>query len=111
MGSESFTTIISLAIVAGIFYVFFKALRSVFGANRGSTVHCMTCGTDAPAQKRTRGSIWIEVILWLLFIVPGLVYSLWRLSTRRDVCAACGSEAIVPVDAPAAISHRKSLAP
>ena len=29
-----------------------------------------------------------------------VVYSLWRLTTRRDVCAACGSATLVPPDTP-----------
>lgn len=75
-----------------------------------SQVHCMTCGTDGRSKTRTRGSIFIEIILWLCFLVPGVIYSIWRLTTRRQVCAACGAENIVPADAPAAVSHRKALA-
>lgn len=75
-----------------------------------SKKHCMTCGADGKPTKNTRGSIWIEIVLWLMFIVPGLIYSIWRLTTRREVCAACGSEALVPINAPAAVSHRKALA-
>jgi hypothetical protein len=73
-------------------------------------VHCMTCGTDGTARRITKGSIWIEIVLWLAFIVPGIIYSIWRLTTRRDVCGACGSETIVPPASPAALHHRNTLA-
>ncbi len=62
---------------------------------------CTVCEHHGPAKMHTKGSTAIELILWLLFIVPGLIYSLWRLSTRRPVCAQCGSEQIVPATSPA----------
>lgn len=61
---------------------------------------CTQCGSMGDLRKDTRGSIFIEIILWLCFIVPGLVYSIWRLTTRRWVCHTCGSAALVPVDTP-----------
>lgn len=71
--------------------------------------HCMVCGTDAKPKSKTKGSIWIELFLWLMFIVPGVIYSLWRLSTREKVCPACGAPNMVPLESPAAVRHRNSL--
>ncbi len=48
----------------------------------------------------TSGSIAIEIVLWLAFLIPGLIYSIWRLTTRRDACAACGSAELVPENSP-----------
>lgn len=59
---------------------------------------CKSCGTVAIPKKNTKGSIAIELTLWLFFLVPGLIYSLWRLSNRYEVCPNCGSEEIVPLD-------------
>jgi hypothetical protein len=42
----------------------------------------------------------IELILWICFIVPGLIYSFWRLSSRYNACGCCGSVALVPLDSP-----------
>lgn len=42
----------------------------------------------------------IEIILWLCFLFPGLIYSIWRLSSRHDGCAVCHSRNIVPVGSP-----------
>ena len=61
---------------------------------------CKQCGTVAEPKSDTPGSFLIEVVLWLCFLVPGLIYSLWRLSRRRLVCPACGSGELVPVDTP-----------
>ena len=61
---------------------------------------CSKCGTVANPKTRTRGSIWIEIVLWCCFIIPGLIYTLWRLTSREDVCRACGSHELVPLDSP-----------
>lgn len=71
--------------------------------------HCMTCGTDATPSSAVKGSFLIEIILWACFIVPGLIYSVWRVSSRYQACPDCGSIAIVPNQSPAAIAHRKGL--
>lgn len=63
---------------------------------------CTTCGHTGEPGRYTPGSFLIEVVLWLCLIVPGLVYSLWRLSARRDVCAKCGASTLLPLDAPLA---------
>ena len=64
------------------------------------TMICTKCGTAGPPQKTTKGSFLIEVLLWLCFLLPGLLYSLWRLNTRKATCSGCGSGNLVPVDSP-----------
>lgn len=61
---------------------------------------CRDCGSVATPVCKTRGAFLIELILWLCFLVPGLIYSVWRLSTRYDACGACGGVHLVPIDSP-----------
>ena len=61
---------------------------------------CSKCGTAGKPKRETQGSILIEIILWLALLFPGLIYSVWRLTTRRDVCRACGSPELVPIGSP-----------
>ena len=42
----------------------------------------------------------VEVALWLLFCFPGIIYSLWRLTTRYDACPVCGGAGMIPADSP-----------
>jgi ribosomal protein S27AE len=63
---------------------------------------CPRCGTTAKEKSVTRGSFLIEVFLWCLLILPGLLYSLWRLSTRARVCPSCGAPNMIPLDSPLA---------
>ena len=61
---------------------------------------CKDCGTAGKPEAITNGSMGIEIILWLCFLVPGLIYSIWRLSSRHDGCAVCHGRNIVPVGSP-----------
>lgn len=61
---------------------------------------CSNCGTVGTPKTVTRGNILIELILWICFIIPGVIYSIWRLSTRAKACRSCGAENMVPLDTP-----------
>lgn len=61
---------------------------------------CTRCGSIAEPRTHTPGSFFIEVLAWLMFLLPGLLYSMWRISARREVCPTCGAEEIVPCDTP-----------
>jgi len=61
---------------------------------------CSQCGNVGKPKKETKGSILTELVLWLFFIIPGLCYSIWRLSSKHEVCRYCGNESLVPLDSP-----------
>src|SRR5262245_13139828 len=65
---------------------------------------CTTCGTVGNTSTETPGSFFIELALWVLFCAPGLVYTIWRLATRKKVCVACSSPALVPTNSPAGVA-------
>lgn len=70
---------------------------------------CTECGSR-DTKSHTRGSFLVEVALWLCFLLPGLIYSLWRISTRGQVCKACGSDKLVPANSPKGLRLAKELA-
>lgn len=53
---------------------------------------CTLCGFEGKSKTLTKGSFWLEIVLWLMFIWPGIIYSIWRLTTRQEVCGNCGNE-------------------
>jgi hypothetical protein len=72
---------------------------------------CTSCETIDDFQWRTSGSFFVEVILWILtiylsilihwfFLFLGGGYSLWRITSRKVVCRACGSDTKVPLSSP-----------
>lgn len=85
-------------------------VRAVRASRPGRAVACRSCEHVGPGRRHTRGHILIEIILWLCFLVPGLIYTIWRLTTRADVCAVCGSHDVIPADTPAGrrIAERSS---
>ena len=63
---------------------------------------CPVCNASAKPKIKTKGSVLIELVLWLCFIVPGIVYSLWRQTTKYKVCPVCGAEGMIPHNSPKA---------
>lgn len=60
---------------------------------------CTRCGT-ASASPEMPGSGWIELLLWM-YILPGLIYSIWRRSKKSESCPACGCKELIPMATPA----------
>ncbi len=66
----------------------------------GKELICPNCGFKGESKSVTKGSFGTELILWLLLIVPGVIYSIWRLTTRHQACPECGADNMVPVETP-----------
>ena len=60
-------------------------------------IRCPQCGYEGESQTITKGTLGVEVALWLLFIFPGLIYSVWRFSSRYEGCPDCSWEHVVQV--------------
>lgn len=63
---------------------------------------CTQCGNISKPKLGVKGNGLIEIILWLFFIVPGIIYSIWRRSGQKNVCEKCKSDQVIPVDTPRA---------
>lgn len=62
---------------------------------------CRDCGHVGDPTYATRGTFCLEAALWLCFIVPGLLYSVWRLASRSERrCRKCGNVSLIPTDSP-----------
>lgn len=70
---------------------------------------CPACGAQGPVKTETPGSFLLELLLWLFFLLPGLVYSIWRLAARKKVCASCGAAGLIPADSPRGRQLRREL--
>lgn len=71
-------------------------------ARRAGGWYCTQCGTIGARRTYTKGSFLVEVFLWLLLILPGVIYSVWRLASRYRGCPACGAPHMVPAASPVA---------
>ncbi len=62
---------------------------------------CAQCGWHGTTTKSiTKGSILIELVLWLMLLLPGLIYSIWRHVSRYKGCPKCASASLIPADSP-----------
>lgn len=69
---------------------------------------CKNCGYCGQEKTYTKGSVVIEIALWLLslltvgfFLLFALPYSLWRIFSRHKGCPKCGASNMIPTDTPA----------
>jgi hypothetical protein len=65
---------------------------------------CQQCGSFSryPARQ-IEGHLAVEIALWLFFLVPGLIYSIWRNASANEVCCVCGGRALIPAQSPQGI--------
>lgn len=63
-------------------------------------VVCGSCGTRGTPKTVTKGSFLLELFLFLCFFIPGLLYAIWRSTTKHKACRTCGSPNLVPADSP-----------
>ncbi len=61
---------------------------------------CSACGQVGDGKTKIKGNGLIEIILWLCFLIPGIIYSIWRSSSRHKICPSCGATNLIPVDSP-----------
>ncbi|MCE2926180.1 MAG: hypothetical protein LW823_00825 [Rickettsiales bacterium] len=59
---------------------------------------CKTCGYSGLRKNKRPGNVVIEIILWLFYIIPGLIYTIWRISAQYYVCPKCEGKEMIPLD-------------
>lgn len=61
---------------------------------------CTACGYAGEVKMRNKGNVLIELILWFFFIIPGIIYSIWRRSDKKNICPQCGNITMIPINTP-----------
>jgi hypothetical protein len=64
--------------------------------------YCPTCGYVGGRASYTKGSLGMAVLLYLLMILPGVLYSVWRLTSKYEGCPKCQAPQMIPADSPKA---------
>ena len=80
---------------------------------------CVTCHTQDCPRSAIKGSVILELFLWLSAVVctlaisfllgvfalaVAIAYSVFRLASRKRVCPSCGSADVIPISSPRARS-------
>lgn len=63
---------------------------------------CAHCGFKGSPVLALGGHIFFEVILWLCYILPGVIYSVWRRARKKEVCPECGHPSMISAYSPRA---------
>ena len=66
------------------------------------SILCTRCGYVGNPLRITKGSFVMELCLWLIFLLPGLIYSIWRFSSKEDICPNCHNPDIISASSPVA---------
>lgn len=70
---------------------------------RAGDMICINCGHVGRPKTTVQGSGCVELVLWLLLIIPGVIYSVWRLSSKEPTCPKCGGRnSMIPANSPRA---------
>lgn len=83
-----------------ILYIAFTIYSGYTASNAHPSMICPACGTQGNPETQNKGSALIELVLWLCFIIPGLIYSIWRRSSPNEICPACHKLGMIPIDSP-----------
>ncbi len=63
---------------------------------------CKNCEAIGQTASKMPGHTLIEVALYLFWIFPGVIYSIWRRKSVKHVCSVCGSDQLLPARSPVA---------
>jgi hypothetical protein len=86
-----------------------KKPLKVSGVDFNKKYVCMECGCQRDPIKVKRGLLVIEIFLWLLYILPGVIYSIWRRVRTQEVCPNCLNPSVVLTSSSRAMGMRRLL--
>ena len=70
-------------------------------ARYGRRQICTMCGTVGDPVVHTPGVFWLELALWVALLLPGVLYSAWRITARGLACPKCQHIGVmIPVQSP-----------
>lgn len=58
---------------------------------------CTTCGTMFNRPKIVKPGHWlITVVLVFFYIIPAVIFEVWRTAKERKCCPSCGAATVIP---------------
>jgi hypothetical protein len=64
--------------------------------------YCKQCGFVGQPKKYIPGSLFLEIVLWLFLIVPGVIYTGLRRTKAYWGCPVCAAPHMIPESSPVA---------
>ena len=63
---------------------------------------CVTCKSVGEPIMNKPGSGWVTFILAWFFIVPAIIYEVWRSVSKYGTCSKCQSKTLIEINSPEA---------
>lgn len=63
---------------------------------------CTSC--HYVGRGRYPGSLWFYPFLYALYVIPGLLYYIYRSMAGQCICWKCKAKTLIPADAPRAVA-------
>jgi hypothetical protein len=70
--------------------------------------YCKQCGFVGQPKRYVPGSLFLEILLWLFLIVPGVIYTGLRRTKAYWGCPVCAAPNMIPADSPVAQQAREA---
>lgn len=61
---------------------------------------CAHCGFIGKKQRFSKGNYLLEILLWTLLFIPGVLYTTWRSFNEFHACPICKNEDMTPLNSP-----------
>jgi len=61
---------------------------------------CKDCHFCGYPQIALKGKLVFEILLWCCYLVPGLLYTIWRRTNKVKVCEKCQGSNLIPANSP-----------
>lgn len=59
---------------------------------------CAECGYVGKRERFSKGNYLLEIFLWCLFFIPGVLYTTWRAFSEYHACPICKNEEMTPLE-------------
>jgi hypothetical protein len=86
-----------------------KKTLKVGGIDFAKKYVCMECGCQRDPIDANRGLWVVEIFMWLLYILPGVIYSIWRRVRKHQVCSKCRNPSVVLTSSSRAMGMRQLM--
>jgi hypothetical protein len=86
-----------------------KKVRKRGGFDLSKKYVCIDCGCQRDPISVKRGLLVIEIFMWLLYILPGVIYSIWRRVRKQQVCPKCQNPSVVLTSSTRAMEMRRLI--
>ncbi|MEE9499260.1 MAG: hypothetical protein V3V24_07960 [Nitrospinaceae bacterium] len=86
-----------------------KKTLKVGGIDFAKKYVCMECGCQRDPIDANRGLWVVEIFMWLLYILPGVIYSIWRRVRKHQVCPKCRNPSVVLTSSSRAMGMRQLM--